>query len=85
MAFDSFRGFIRALENADELTHVPQPLGTELEITALADWEMKKPGGGKGLLKYSVVVDEDVDVQNSSEVLFRLCASTDPERDSIFT
>jgi 4-hydroxy-3-polyprenylbenzoate decarboxylase len=35
--------------------------------------------------KYIVVVDEDVDVQNTSEVLFRLCANTDPQRDSIFT
>jgi 4-hydroxy-3-polyprenylbenzoate decarboxylase len=32
-----------------------------------------------------VVVDDDVDVHNTSEVLFRLCANTDPQRDSIFT
>lgn len=32
--------------------------------------------------KYIVVLDEDCDVHNSSEVLFRLCANTDPERDS---
>ena len=32
--------------------------------------------------KYIIVVDEDCDVQNTSEVLFRLCANTDPERDS---
>jgi 4-hydroxy-3-polyprenylbenzoate decarboxylase len=31
------------------------------------------------------VVDDDVDVHNTSEVLFRLCANTDPQRDSIFT
>src|SRR5437773_1030553 len=35
--------------------------------------------------KYIVVVDEDCDVHNTSEVLFRLCANTDPQRDSIFT
>ena len=35
--------------------------------------------------KYIVVVDDDVDVHNTSEVLFRLCATTDPQRDSIFT
>jgi len=35
--------------------------------------------------KYIVVVDDDVDVHNTREVLFRLCASTDPQRDSIFT
>src|SRR6201984_2770836 len=32
--------------------------------------------------KHIVVVDEDCDVHNTSEVLFRLCANTDPERDS---
>ncbi len=35
--------------------------------------------------KYIVVVDDDCDVHNTSEVLFRLCANTDPERDSILT
>ena len=35
--------------------------------------------------KYIVVVDADVNVHNTSEVLFRLCANTDPQRDSIFT
>ena len=35
--------------------------------------------------KIIVVVDEDVDVHNTSEVLFRLCANIDPERDIIFT
>jgi 4-hydroxy-3-polyprenylbenzoate decarboxylase len=32
--------------------------------------------------KYIVVVDEDCDVHNTSDVLFRLCANTDPARDS---
>jgi 4-hydroxy-3-polyprenylbenzoate decarboxylase len=35
--------------------------------------------------KYIVVVDADVDVHNTSDVLFRLCANTDPQRDSLFT
>jgi len=35
--------------------------------------------------KYIVVVDEDVDVHNTSEVLFRLCANTDPQRDALIT
>jgi 4-hydroxy-3-polyprenylbenzoate decarboxylase len=35
--------------------------------------------------KYIIVVDDDVDVHNTSDVLFRLCANTDPQRDSIFT
>jgi 4-hydroxy-3-polyprenylbenzoate decarboxylase len=35
--------------------------------------------------KYIVVVDDDVDVHNTSEVLFRLCSNTDPQRDSIFS
>ena len=32
--------------------------------------------------KYIVVVDEDCDVHNTGEVLFRLCANTDPARDT---
>ncbi len=32
-----------------------------------------------------LLVDDDVNVHNTSEVLFRLCANTDPQRDSIFT
>ncbi|MBX6326145.1 MAG: menaquinone biosynthesis decarboxylase [Chthoniobacterales bacterium] len=32
--------------------------------------------------KYIVVVDEDCDVHNTAEVLFRLCANTDPARDT---
>jgi 4-hydroxy-3-polyprenylbenzoate decarboxylase len=35
--------------------------------------------------KYLVVVDHDVDVHNTSEVLFHLCANTDPQRDSLLT
>jgi len=35
--------------------------------------------------KYLIVVDEEVDVHNTSEVLFRLCSNTDPQRDSVFT
>ena len=31
------------------------------------------------------MVDDDVNVHNTSEVLFRLCANTDPQHDSIFT
>src|SRR5664279_532942 len=50
MAFDSFRAFLNRLETAGELRRVPQPVATELEITELADREMKKPGGGQALL-----------------------------------
>ena len=35
--------------------------------------------------KYIVVVDDFVDVHNTSEVLFHMCADTDPQRDSILT
>jgi 4-hydroxy-3-polyprenylbenzoate decarboxylase len=35
--------------------------------------------------KYIVVVDADVNVHDTSAVLFRLCANTDPQRDAIFT
>src|SRR5207237_8327080 len=50
MAFDSFRDFVNALDKAGELKRISQPLATELEITEVADREMKSPGGGKALL-----------------------------------
>jgi len=50
MAFDSFRSFIHQLEQAGELKRITQPVATELEITELADREMKSAGGGKALL-----------------------------------
>lgn len=50
MAFDSFGDFLTALQKAGELIRVPQPIATELEITEVANREMKKPGGGKALL-----------------------------------
>jgi 4-hydroxy-3-polyprenylbenzoate decarboxylase len=50
MAFDSFRDFVQQLDRAGELERISQPVATELEITELADREMKSPGGGKALL-----------------------------------
>src|SRR6476646_6385108 len=50
MAFASFRNFVDSLDRANELTRISQPVATELEITEIADREMKKPGGGKALL-----------------------------------
>src|SRR5205085_2342545 len=35
--------------------------------------------------KYMLVVDDDVNVHTTSDALSRLCANTDPQRDSIFT
>jgi 4-hydroxy-3-polyprenylbenzoate decarboxylase len=50
MAYNSFREFLVTLEKAGELKRISQPVATELEITELADREMKSPGGGKALL-----------------------------------
>lgn len=50
MAFDSYRDFVNALDAAGELKRISQPVATELEITEIADREMKQPGGGKALL-----------------------------------
>src|SRR6516225_3496084 len=50
MAFDSFRDFVNALDRAGELKRISEPVATELEITEIADREMKSPGGGKALL-----------------------------------
>lgn len=50
MAFNSYFDFVRALEAAGELRRISRAVATELEITEIADREMKKPGGGKALL-----------------------------------
>ena len=50
MAYESYSEFVSALEAAGELIRISEPVATELEITAIADSEMKKPGGGKALL-----------------------------------
>src|SRR6185436_5910450 len=50
MAFGSFRDFVNALDRAGELKRISAPVATELEITELANREMKSPDGGKALL-----------------------------------
>jgi 4-hydroxy-3-polyprenylbenzoate decarboxylase len=50
MAYDSFRDFVERLDSAGELKRIKEPVATELEITEIADREMKSPGGGKALL-----------------------------------
>ncbi len=50
MAYGSYSDFISALDKAGELKRIAVPVATELEITELADREMKSPGGGKALL-----------------------------------
>jgi 4-hydroxy-3-polyprenylbenzoate decarboxylase len=50
VAHESFRAFVEALDRAGELIRFTEPVATELEITEIADREMKKPGGGKALL-----------------------------------
>jgi 4-hydroxy-3-polyprenylbenzoate decarboxylase len=50
MGFDSFGGFLKQLEAAGELKRIAQPVATELEITEVADREMKQAGGGHALL-----------------------------------
>ena len=47
MAYRSYSDFLAALESAGELRRISFPVATELEITELADREMKRPGGGK--------------------------------------
>src|SRR5499426_3455096 len=60
MAFNSFRDFARTLDRAGELVRISQPVATELEITELADREMKKPGGGKALFIEKPTVNGEV-------------------------
>ena len=50
MAYSSYSAFLKALEEAGELRRIREPVATELQITEIADREMKSPGGGKALL-----------------------------------
>src|SRR5687768_7761927 len=50
MAYRSYTHFLQRLETAGELERIKHPVATELEITEIADREMKKPHGGKALL-----------------------------------
>jgi len=56
MSHPSFRSFCEKLESASELRRVSAPVATELEITELADREMKSPGGGSALLFESPMI-----------------------------
>src|SRR6185295_6678005 len=60
MAYDSFSAFVAALEKAGELKRISTPVATELEITELADREMKSPGGGKALLFEKPTINGEV-------------------------
>jgi len=57
MAYASFAQFIGALENAGELKRIAVPVATELEITEIADREMKSANGGKALLFEKPTID----------------------------
>ena len=50
MPYPSFRSFCDTLESSGELRRIAGHVATELQITELADREMKSPGGGKALL-----------------------------------
>src|SRR3984957_2009154 len=57
MAYSSYSEFLKALEKAGELKRIGVPVATELEITEIADREMKSPGGGKALLFEKPTID----------------------------
>jgi len=57
MAHESFREFLNTLEAAGELRRIKQPVATELEITEIADREMKKPNGGQALVFEQPTID----------------------------
>src|SRR5256885_2107929 len=51
-------------------------------------YQMMHCTSGMGPMKFSnslAALEDAGNVHNTSEVLFRLCANTDPQRDSIFT
>ncbi len=50
MAYSSLSDFVAKLEKEGELKRIQEPVKTDLEVTILADREMKSPHGGKALL-----------------------------------
>ena len=60
MAYESFQSFVAALESEGELLRITTPLDTALEITELADREMKKPGGGRAILIEKPIVNGEI-------------------------
>jgi 4-hydroxy-3-polyprenylbenzoate decarboxylase len=50
MSISSSNQWIKMLDDAGELLRIKEPVSTELEITEIADRQMKSPGGGKALL-----------------------------------
>src|SRR4051812_354551 len=57
MAYRSFSHFLHELDRASELVRISEPVATELEITELADRQMKTPRGGKALLFEKPTID----------------------------
>src|SRR5213075_774718 len=55
--YTSFSRFLQTLETAGELKRVVTPVDTNLQITELADREMKAPEGGKALLFEKPLID----------------------------
>src|ERR1700741_357448 len=57
MAYRAFSEFVGALDRGGELIRISESVATELEITELADRQMKAPGGGKALLFEKPTID----------------------------
>src|SRR4030088_2511299 len=60
MAYPSLEQFVIELDRCGDLIRVSQPVATELEITEIADREMKSSGGGKALLFEKPLVNGQV-------------------------
>src|SRR5436305_1876751 len=71
MAFDSFRDFIGSLEAEDELVRIPEPVATELEVTALANRQMKSLDGGR-FITLPCVVTKDPDTGERNVGMYRI-------------
>src|SRR6202030_3358784 len=57
MAYRSYAHFIEELDRMSELVRITEQVATELEITELANRQMKAPGGGKALLFDNPTID----------------------------
>ena len=58
MTLDSLSEFIDAIDAADELVRVRQPVAARLEMCEITDRAMKMPGGGPALVFEHVLLDD---------------------------
>src|SRR5256885_6605519 len=56
VSLDTLEEFVQAIERADDLVRITEPVKAELELCEISDRVMKMPGGGPALLFENVIL-----------------------------